>query len=26
VRSIVNPDNLRHLGPLGDVNALMHGQ
>lgn len=26
VRSIVNPDKLRHLGPLGDINALMRGQ
>jgi len=25
VRSIVNPDKLRHLGPLGDLNALLGG-
>jgi RNA polymerase sigma-70 factor (ECF subfamily) len=24
VRSIINPDKLRHLGPLTDVRALMH--
>jgi len=24
VRSIINPDKLRHLGPLADVRALMH--
>jgi RNA polymerase sigma-70 factor (ECF subfamily) len=23
VRSVVNPDKLRHLGPVGDVNALL---
>jgi RNA polymerase sigma-70 factor (ECF subfamily) len=23
VRSIVNPEKLRHLGPVGDVNALL---
>jgi RNA polymerase sigma-70 factor (ECF subfamily) len=23
VRSIVNPDKLRHLGPVGDLNALL---
>jgi RNA polymerase sigma-70 factor (ECF subfamily) len=23
VSSVVNPDKLRHLGPLGDVNALL---
>ncbi len=26
VRSIVNPDKLRHLGPLADVRALVHGR
>ena len=26
VRSIVNPDKLRHLGPVGDVNALLGDQ
>ena len=26
VRSIINPDKLRHLGPLADVRALMHEQ
>jgi RNA polymerase sigma-70 factor, ECF subfamily len=25
VRSIVNPDKLRHLGPVGDLNALLGG-
>jgi hypothetical protein len=25
IRSIVNPDKLRHLGPVADVNALMRG-
>jgi RNA polymerase sigma-70 factor (ECF subfamily) len=25
IRSIVNPDKLRHLGPLADVNALVRG-
>ena len=25
VRSIVNPDKLRHLGPVGDVNAFLGG-
>jgi RNA polymerase sigma-70 factor (TIGR02957 family) len=25
IRSIVNPDKLRHLGPLADVNALVQG-
>jgi RNA polymerase sigma-70 factor, ECF subfamily len=25
VRSIVNPDKLRHLGPLADLRALLHG-
>ena len=25
VRAIVNPDKLRHLGPLGDVSALFVG-
>jgi RNA polymerase sigma-70 factor (TIGR02957 family) len=25
VRSVVNPDKLRHLGPLADVNALLRG-
>ncbi len=25
VRSIVNPDKLRHLAPLGDINALTRG-
>jgi RNA polymerase sigma-70 factor, ECF subfamily len=25
VRSIVNPDKLRHLGPVGDINALLFG-
>jgi RNA polymerase sigma-70 factor, ECF subfamily len=24
VRSVINPDKLRHLGPLADVRALMH--
>ena len=24
VRSIINPDKLRHLGPLADVRALQH--
>ena len=24
VRSIVNPDELHHLGPLADVRALLH--
>jgi RNA polymerase sigma-70 factor (ECF subfamily) len=24
VRSIINPEKLRHLGPLADVRALMH--
>jgi RNA polymerase sigma-70 factor, ECF subfamily len=23
VRSIVNPDKLRHLGPVGDLSALL---
>jgi RNA polymerase sigma-70 factor (ECF subfamily) len=23
VHSIVNPDKLRHLGPVGDLNALL---
>jgi RNA polymerase sigma-70 factor (ECF subfamily) len=23
VRSIVNPDKLRHLGPVGDVSAML---
>ena len=26
VRSIINPDKLRHLGPLSDVRALMHSR
>ena len=26
VRSIVNPDKLRHLGPVGDINALLFGE
>jgi RNA polymerase sigma-70 factor, ECF subfamily len=25
VRSMVNPDKLRHLGPVGDINALLAG-
>jgi RNA polymerase sigma-70 factor (ECF subfamily) len=25
VRSMVNPDKLRHLGPVGDLNALLAG-
>ena len=25
VRSIVNPDKLHHLGPVGDLNALLAG-
>jgi len=25
IRSIVNPDKLRHLGPVGDVNELVRG-
>ena len=25
IRGIVNPDKLRHLGPLADVNALFRG-
>ena len=24
VRSIINPDKLRHLGPLADVRAMLH--
>jgi RNA polymerase sigma-70 factor (ECF subfamily) len=24
IRSVINPDKLRHLGPLADVRALMH--
>lgn len=24
VRSVINPDKLRHLGPLADIDALMH--
>lgn len=23
IRNILNPDKLRHLGPVGDLNALM---
>jgi RNA polymerase sigma-70 factor (ECF subfamily) len=26
VRSVVNPDKLRHLGPVGDINALLGDQ
>jgi hypothetical protein len=26
VRSIVNPDKLRHLGPVGDLGALLRGR
>jgi hypothetical protein len=26
VSSIVNPDKLQHLGPLADLNALLHGR
>jgi RNA polymerase sigma-70 factor (TIGR02957 family) len=26
VRSVVNPEKLRHLGPVADLNALMRGQ
>ena len=26
VRSIINPDKLRHLGPLADVRAMMHAR
>jgi RNA polymerase sigma-70 factor (ECF subfamily) len=26
VRSVVNPDKLRHLGPVGDLNALLGNQ
>jgi RNA polymerase sigma-70 factor (ECF subfamily) len=26
VRSVINPDKLRHLGPLADVRALVHGR
>ncbi|MET0477731.1 MAG: RNA polymerase subunit sigma-24, partial [Actinomycetota bacterium] len=25
VRSIINPDKLRHLGPVGDLTALLGG-
>jgi RNA polymerase sigma-70 factor (ECF subfamily) len=25
VRSMINPDKLRHLGPVGDINALLAG-
>ena len=24
VRSVINPDKLRHLGPLADIRAQMH--
>jgi RNA polymerase sigma-70 factor (ECF subfamily) len=26
VRSVINPEKLRHLGPLADVRALVHGR
>ena len=26
VRSVINPDKLRHLGPVADVRALMRGR
>lgn len=26
IRSIVNPDKLVHLGPVGDLNALLRGR
>jgi RNA polymerase sigma-70 factor (ECF subfamily) len=26
VRSIINPQKLRHLGPLADVRAMMHAR
>jgi RNA polymerase sigma-70 factor (ECF subfamily) len=25
IRSVINPDKLRHLGPVADVRALLHG-
>lgn len=26
IRSVVNPDKLRHLGPVGDLRALLRGE
>ena len=26
VRSVINPDKLRHLGPLADVRGLLRGR
>ena len=26
VRSVINPDKLRHLGPLADFRALLHSR
>lgn len=26
IRSVINPDKLRHLGPLADVRAMQHAR